>query len=148
MGTRNSGNTKPVHAAEYGNAVKFHDAITTVAGDVGAAAVVQLVKVAAGTEVDRVVVKNTDLDAHATPTLTAKIGFAPIDGSAAVAGADTAVSADAAFGQAAATTTFEIFPPYLVEVDSWLSITVGTGAATAAAGTIDAKVEGIAKGVR
>lgn len=148
MGTHNSGNTKPVHAAEYGNAVKFHDQITTVAGDAAAASIICLVKVAAGTEVDRVVVKNTDLDTNGTPAMTAKIGFAPIDGSAAVAGADTAIAADGVFGQAAATTTYEIFPPYLVEVDSWLSIVVGTASATAAAGTISAKVEGIAKGVR
>lgn len=148
MGTRNSGNTKPVHSAPYGNSVRFTDKITTVAGDVGAAAVVQLVKVPAGTEVDRVVIKNTDLDGHGTPTLTAKIGFAPIDGSAAVSGADTAIAADGAWGQSAATTTYEIFPPYVVEVDSWLTIVAGTGAATAAGGTVSAKVEGVAKGVR
>lgn len=128
------------------NAVAFADqaAVTSLV----AADIINAVAVPAGTKVHRVVVKNTDMDTNATPTSTAKIGFAAADGSAMPSGADTAVAVDAAFGQAAATTTYEIFPPYVVEKDCFLSIVVGTGAATAAAGTVYAKVEGEALGAK
>jgi hypothetical protein len=139
---------KRVHGAEYGNAVIASDSLAVVAGDVAAASVNKLCPIAGGTTVHRVVIKNTDLDSNGTPTLTAKIGFSPIDGSAAAAGQDTAVAANGAWGQAAATTTYEIFPPVFVDKDSYLTLVVGTGAATGAAGTIYAKVEGEAVGLK
>lgn len=133
---------------DYGNSSVFVDSIAVPTTSLTAASVIKLTRVPAGTLVDRVVVKNTDMDSNATPTSTAKIGFSPVDGSAAVAGADTAILSTAAFGQAAATTTYEIFPPYAVEVDSYVTIVIGTGAATAAAGTVYAKVEGEYRGVK
>lgn len=101
-------------------------------------------RVPAGTLVDRVVVKVPDLDSGTT--LQAKIGFAPIDGSAQVSGDDTAVAAAGAWAQAAATTTYEIFPPFLVLKDSFLEIAVT--AAGIGTGTVYGKVEGEAIGVR
>lgn len=105
-------------------------------------------RVAAGTKVSRVVVKNDDLDTNGTPTLQAKIGFKPCDGSAQEAGDDTVVAAAAAWGQAAATTTYEIFPPFLAKVDSYLDIVVTNVPATGAAGTVHGKVEGEAIGAK
>lgn len=148
MGTKTSTTKKANFSAEYGNNSVFHDALSLATGDIDAADVIKLCRVPGGTDVHRVVVKNTDLDGNVSPTLTAKIGFTPADGSSAPSGADTAVAADGAFGQAAATTTYEIFPPYRVEKDSYLTLVIGTGAATAASGTVSAKVEGEIVGVK
>lgn len=148
MGTSITANTlKHVHSAEYGNRTVYTDEYSVLTTDLQAADVVKLCRIPAGTLVDRVVVKNTDLDSNATPTLTAKLGFSPTDGSAAPTADVTAIAANAAWGQAAATTTYEIFPPYEVAKDSYVTIIVGTGAATAATGTLNVKVEGEGLGV-
>jgi hypothetical protein len=149
MGTVTSTNRNPIYANDEGNASVFADSVAVTNADIDAADIIKLVRVAAGTEVHRVVTKTTELDSNGSPSLTAKIGFTPIDGSDAVSGADTAVSADAAWGRNAEVLTFEVFPPYRVEVDSWLTIVIGTGAATeAATGTVYGKVEGEALGVK
>ncbi len=149
MGTVTSTTKKNRFSAEYGNGSVFVDSVAVTNADIDAADVIRPVLVPAGTEVHRVITKTTELDSNGAPSLTAKIGFTPADGSAAPSGADTAVSADAAWGQNAETKTFEIFPPYRVEKDSWLAIVIGTGAATeAATGTVSAKVEGEILGVK
>lgn len=149
MGTVTSANRVPAFASDGGNESVFVDSVAVTNADIDAADIVKLVRVAAGTSVHRVVTKTTELDTNASPSLTAKIGFTPIDGSAAPSGADTAIKADGAWGQNAETLTYEIFPPYRVEKDSWLTIVFGTGAATeAATGTISAKVQGEALGVK
>lgn len=149
MGTVTSTSKNPAYSSDGGNNSVFVDAVAVTNADIDAADIVKLCRVAAGTDVHRVVTKTTELDSNGSPSLTAKIGFTPCDGSAAVSGADTAIKADGAWGQNAETLTYEIFPPYRVEVDSWLTIVFGTGAATeAATGTISAKVEGEALGVQ
>lgn len=148
MANATTANTrKPIHSASYGNASVFTDALSVATTNLTAADNLRYCEVPGGTLVHRVVVKNTDMDVNATPTLTAKIGFTPVDGSAAPSGADTAVAATAAWGQSAATTAYDILPPYLVTADSYLSIVIGTGAATAAAGTINAAVSGEVQGI-
>ena len=107
---------------------------------------VTLAKIPAGTLVDRVVVKNPDLDTGTT--LVFKLGFGAISGSlpASMVSPDAAIAAAGqATWQAAATTTYEVFPPYRVDVDCYLQAVVGTGGATNT-GTIYAKVEGEALG--
>lgn len=137
---------KPLQSGMVANAAVFVDQVAVDTSDLALAGVIQPVKVAAGTEVHRVVVKVTELDAGTS--LQAKIGFTPIDGSAAPSGADTAVAAAGAWAQSDATTTYEIFPPYRVKQDSFLNIVVTTAAGTAAAGTVSAKVEGEAFGAK
>ena len=103
-------------------------------------------RIPGGTKVHRVVVKNTDLDSNVSPAIVCKIGYAPIDGST---GDDDALGGSSlTILQAAATTTYEIFPPVLVEKDSYLEIVVTTGPGTGATGTVSAKVEGEAVGVK
>lgn len=149
MGTVTSTNRNNIYSNDEGNASVFVDSVAVTNADIDSADIVKLVRVAAGTEVHRVVTKTTEIDTNVSPSLTAKIGFTPIDGSAAPSGADVAIKADGAWGQNAETLTYEIFPPYRVEKDSWLTIVFGTGAATkAATGTISAKVEGEALGVK
>jgi len=148
MGTLNTSSYKALHSGANGS-VYCDGNLAVTNADIDAADVINPTRVPGGTMVHRVVVKTTDLDTNVSPTLTAKIGFTPIDGSAAPSGADTAVSAVAAFGQSAATTTYEVIPPYLVKNDSFLSIVIDTGAATeAATGTIVAKVEGEFVGIK
>ncbi|SMF94603.1 hypothetical protein SAMN02949497_1924 [Methylomagnum ishizawai] len=107
---------------------------------------IRLVLIPAGTEVHRVVIKNPDLDSNGSPALAAKIGFAPADGTEGASGDDTQVKAAGAWAQAAATTTYELFPPVQVDVDSYLNIVVTTGPGTGATGTVYGKVEGRATG--
>lgn len=148
MSTKTTTSKKAVFSAEYGNAVKYSDSVALGTADIDAADIIQLVYVPAGTAVDRVRIKTDDLDSGATPTLAAKIGFTPVDGSAPVSGADTAVSAAAAWGQAAGVLSYDVIPPYKVEVDSYLSVVITTGAATAAAGNAHAVVDGDSIGVK
>lgn len=130
-------------AGDCGNAiVSFGSA--AVAANLTTADKVRPCRVAAGTLVHRVVIKNADLDSGTA--LQAKIGFAPIDGSAADTNGDTAVAAAGAWGQTAATTTYEIFPPFLVTKDSYLEI-VPTAGGTGT-GTVYGKVEGEAIGAK
>ena len=146
MGTKTTSSRKLVASTLEGNAMIFSDSVATVTGDVAAASVIQPVKVSAGTEVHRVVTRVPT--ALAASALAVKIGFTPADGSAAPVGADTAVSAAVAWGIATTAVTFEIFPPYRVEKDSFLNIVVTTAAVTPAAGTVHAKVEGEGLGVK
>ncbi len=137
---------------DNGNNMVYYGS-ATIAANLATTDKVRPVRVAAGTKVHRVVVKNADLDSGAN--LAVNIGFAHMDGSAATANetADatarsltpaTIVAAAATTWQGAATTTYEIFPPFLVEVDSYLQCvpTVG-GVGT---GTVYGKVEGEAIG--
>ena len=137
---------QPVHACEFGNRVVFQDSAAAT-GDLVAADILNLCKIPAGTLVDRVVIKNADLDS--STVLTAKIGFAPADGTAGDSGDDEAVAADASWGRTAATTTYEIFPPFRCDVDSFLAVVVGTGATgSSGGGTVYGKVEGEALGAK
>lgn len=138
---------QPAHACEYGNrSVHIDKAVTTTTVILGVADKVNLCKVPNGTLVDRVVVKNPDLDTGGT--LQFKLGFAPTDGSAApalMASPDVAVAADGATTwQAATTTTYEIFPPYRLDTECYLQAVVSAAATGVQAGalSIEAKVEG------
>jgi hypothetical protein len=147
MTTKTTPNRKAVVSGLLANAAIFNNSVAVATTDIDTIGdIIQPVKVAAGTEVHRVVVKVTDMDS--ATSLQAKIGFTPADGSAAPSGADVAVAAAGAWAQSAATTTYEIFPPYRVEKDSYLNIVVTAAAGTAVAGTVYAKVEGEALGVK
>lgn len=129
--------SEPPFSGNYGNRVVYQDK-AVITANIANADKIRLAKVPAGTLVDRVVISNPDLDSGTT--LTTKAGFEPMDGST-VSGADVAVhAAGATTWRAVATTTYEIFPPYLVTKDSWL--TVVAGAAGAGTGTVYGKVEG------
>lgn len=135
-----------IPSGDKGNRVVFvNEADVSVA--LVAADKVRPVLIPAGTKVDRVVIKNGILDSG-SDTLTAKIGFEHVDGS--TGGDDAIVAVTGANALiAAATTTYELFPPYTADKDSHLVITCVVGAnAMAAATTVHAKVEGEALGVK
>lgn len=127
----------PAFSGNYGNRVVYTGS-AVITANLANADKIRLALVPAGTLVDRVVISNPDLDGGTT--LTTKAGFEPVDGST-VAGADVAVhAAGATTWRAVALTTYEIFPPYRVTKDSWL--TVVCGAAGSGTGTVYGKVEG------
>ena len=142
---------KSVHAGGFGNRSVYVDGSAVPATILATTDKIQVVRVPAGTKIDRVVISNPDLDTG-TNALQAKIGFENVDGSAAPTGSDTAVAAAGANGLTAASTTpavYDIFPPYLTLKDMYLVI-VPTVAGNAAptAGTVYGKVEGESIGVR
>jgi len=130
---------KSPYSGDDGNRVVFTDD-AVVAANLATTDAVNLVKLPAGTLVDRVVIKNPDLDSGAV--LAVNIGFANVDGSTGPSA--TAVASAATTWQAVATTTYELFPPVKLTKDAYLQAvpTVG-GTGT---GTIYAKVEGEALG--
>lgn len=119
--------------------------IATVSAALAIGDKVRCGRIAGGTKIDRIVINNGDLDSGTT--LTDKIGYEPIDGST---GDDDAFCASGATARrAAATTTYEIFPPVLVEKDSWVTLTcVAAATGLAAAATVEAKAEGEYVGIK
>jgi hypothetical protein len=144
---------QPAHACEYGNRVVFNDhLLTTATVMIATGDKLNLCKVPNGTLVDEVVVSNPDLDTGAN--LVFGLGFAPTDGTAAPASMVTPAVAVAADGtstwQAAAVTTYHLFPPYRLDTECYLQAVVGTGAGAVQGGvqTIHAKVKGESLGQR
>jgi len=133
--------TAATFSGDDGNRVVFADN-AIVAADLATTDKVRLCKIPAGTKVDRVVVKNPDLDSGMT--LAVNIGFSYQDGSSGPSA--TAVAAAANTWRAVATTTYELFPPITLEKDAYLECvpTVG-GVGT---GTVYGKVEGECLGVK
>ena len=102
----------------------------------------------AGMEVSIVEIQCDDLDSNGTPTFAFSVGYAPI-------AADTVYSANATYFAAAGQTTARTggrlacsFKPIKFEEDMILRLTVGTAAATFAAGSIHAIVAGAARGIK
>jgi len=134
-------------AGDDGNGIVFFDSCsstTTVVAGVGDK--LRVCRVSGGVDVHRVIIKNVDLDTGTS--LTATIGFENLDGTTTAS--LTAVAADGAWAQTAATTTYEIIPPYRVEKDAFLTIKVTAAATGVQAGVLTTygKVEGRAIGVK
>lgn len=133
----------------FGNCVQF-DGQVALAANPTAADVIRVMLIPAGTKVQVVVQGNDDLDSNGTPTLVHSIGYAPV-----VAGDGPAASA-AYFAAAGQTTlqaanvgkVFNNFDPITFDKDVWLTMTVGTAAATFAAGSIRMVVMGEARGIK
>jgi len=113
---------------------------------------VRPVLIPAGTKVDQVVIMHTaDMDTG-TGTLTASIGFEHADGSSGASA--TAVAAIGANGLAVACSPasgiiYSLFPPVVVERDSYLTITCAVAAnAMAATSIVHARVLGECLGVK
>lgn len=128
-------------AGDCGNALVYAGS-AVIAANLATTDKVRPCRVPGGTKVHRVIIKNPDLDSGTT--LAVNIGFAHIDGSSGASA--TAVASAATTWQAAATTTYEIFPPVLVEKDAYLEV-VPT-AAGVGTGTVYGKVEGEAVGIK
>ena len=135
MATYQPQSTAALYSSDDGNRVVYQDS-GIVTANLATTDKLRLCKIAAGTRVDRVVIKNPDLDSGIT--LAVNIGFSNIDGSALAQ--STAVAAGALTWQAAATTTYELFPAVTLEKDAYLEVVptvAGVGTVT-----VYGKVEG------
>lgn len=104
-------------------------------------------RIPAGLEVTQVQVQCDDLDTNASPTFAFSVGYAPIEGGSVIA----APTYFAPTGQTTARTGGRLicaFKPITFQEDVALTITVGTAAATFAAGDIHVILAGAHKGVR
>lgn len=115
-----------------------------------AADVIRLMRIPAGNEISALLIANDQLDTNGSKTLVASIGYM---------GANTAdnVTAQPAAFAAAGQTTFQAvnqgtvfmkFAPITFAFDVYLTITVGTAAATFNNGSIYAAALGRARGVK
>lgn len=133
----------------FGNAVNLSGSVALAANPT-AADVIRIMRIPAGTKVTEVVIANGDLDSHGTPTLVVGFGYAPVvagDGPTASA-AYFGAAGDTVLQAANAGKVYRNFADITFEKDVYLTATVGTAAATFAAGTIYASVKGEARGVK
>jgi hypothetical protein len=151
MSTKITTSKGATYSADGGNGSIFVDTMTGLdSTHVDSGDVLQLCRVPGGTLVHRVVIKTPDLDTalDSVATLTAEIGFTAIKSGSTLD--SNCVQADGSFGRSSSASSIEVFPPYRVEEDAYLTITFGTAAATKTGGdgTVYAKVEGEALGVK
>lgn len=134
----------------FGNAL-VADGSVAVATNPTAADVIRVMKIQAGTKVNALMLANIDMDVHATvPTAVIGIGYEPVvpgDGPAASA-AYFSAAGDTVLQAANAGKLYCNFAPITFERDVYLTLTVGTAAATFAAGTIYVSALGEARGIK
>jgi len=107
-------------------------------------------KIPAGTKVSSVITGNSDMDSNGSPTLVYSLGYAPVvagDGPAASA-AYFGAAGDTALQAANNGKVYSNFGAITFDKDVYLTMTVGTAAATFAAGSINVSVHGEARGIK
>jgi hypothetical protein len=133
----------------FGEAVALRGKIALTANPT-AADVLRIMKIPAGTQVGSIIIANTDLDTNGGPTFVVSYGYAPVN-------ASDGPTASAAYFAAAGQTDLQAanggkvysnFDEITFDKDVYLTATVGTAAATFAAGSIQATVIGKARGVK
>jgi hypothetical protein len=100
-----------------------------------------------GFELSTLRFKVTDMDTNGSPTLAAKIGYAPVDPNSSLAADDDYFRAAAALGQAAAQIECD-FVPITFQEPVRITVTWTAVSATFAAGTVYMTAAGNAKGAR
>jgi hypothetical protein len=114
-----------------------------------AADVLRVMRIPAGNEISAVVIANSDLDTNGSPTIVFSMGYAPCDGSSpAPSAAYFQAAGDTSLQAANAGKLYANFVPVTFDKDVWLTMTVATASATFAAGTIQARAFGRARGVK
>lgn len=138
-------NTQLGYMHSDGNAMRVTGRVA-LAANPAANDIIRVCLIPAGMIVDKVTIANTDMDTNGAPTLVHAIGFEPVD-------AADGPAADYTYFGAAGQTNLQAandgksyckFAPKKFERPVYLCLKVGTAAATFAAGTVYATVEGIA----
>ncbi len=141
--------TENKHMQAFGNSVTYLGKVALAANPV-AADVIRVCQIPAGAEISSILMANTDLDSNAGPTFVHSIGYAPVNvanGPAAVA--DYFAAAGQTNLQAANVgKLYAGFDAIKFEFPVHLTLTVGTAAATFAAGSIWAQARGRSVGVK
>ena len=136
------------YMSAFGNAVVATGSIALAANPT-AADVLRVMRIPAGSKVSALMVANGDLDSNGAPTFVVSIGYAPCDGSSPTAAPAGFAAAGQTILQAANDGKLYCkFAPITFDKDVWLTMTVGTAAATFAAGTIYAVALGEARGIK
>lgn len=133
----------------FGNATVAQGQVALAANPT-AADVIRVMKVLAGTKVSALMLGNSDMDTNGTPTFVFSIGYAPVvsgDGPAAVATYFQAAG-DTSFQAANAGKLYHNFAPITFDKDVYITMTVGTAAATFAAGNAYMTALGDARGIK
>jgi hypothetical protein len=139
-------NTKNRHMGGYGNAVVVYGSVTPTAAIFGD--VYRPVVIPAGLDVTDVDIVNDDLDTGGAPTISCKVGFAPLNAAEGPAAVDDYfASAGKTFLNAAGRTSLA-FPPIKFEKPVFLILTITGGAAAFASGKVTAIVKGDGVGVK
>lgn len=140
---------KNVFMQAFGNTV-VADGSLALAANPTAADVLRILRIPAGTKVSAIMLGNTDMDSNGSPTFVHSLGYHPVVSSDGPA-------LNATYFAAAGQTNLQAanegklyckFAPITFDFDVYLTATVGTAAATFAAGTIYATVLGEARGVK
>lgn len=135
---------------EFGNASLSGGVVASPVG-LAAADVLQPCIIPAGSEIVAVILSGDQLDSNGSPTLVVGVGYAPVSSD------EGALAASAAYFAAAGQTFFRVaeqgrllanFAPIKFEQDVYLTLTVGTAAATKVAGNVRAQVLGSAVGIK
>lgn len=133
----------------FGNAVVAEGKLALAANPT-AADVLRVMLVPAGTKVSAILQGNDDLDTNGAPTFVHSLGFAPVD-------ATDGPAANATYFAAAGQTSFQAansgkvycnFDPITFDKDVFITMTVGTAAATFAAGNVRLTALGEARGIK
>lgn len=133
----------------FGNGIVAQGRINLTANPT-AADVIRITRIRAGTKVSALLMGNSDMDTHGTPEFVVSIGYAPVvsgDGPAAVADYFSAAG-DTSLQAANAGKVYHNFAPITFEKDVYLTMTVGTDAATFTAGNAYVSVLGVARGIK
>lgn len=140
---------KNVYMQAFGDSI-VSDGVLALAANPTAADVLRIQRIQAGTEVSAVLIANGDLDTNVSPEFVVSIGYAPVDSTdGPVAVADYFAAAGQTILQAASDgKLYAKFAPITFDKDVYLTMTVGTDAATFAAGSIYSRVIGKARGIK
>lgn len=133
----------------FGNGIVAQGSVALAANPT-AADVIRIMRIPAGTRVSAILLGNTDMDTNGAPTFVFGLGYAPVvsgDGPTASA-AYFQAAGDTSFQAANAGKLYHNFAPITFDKDVYLTATVGTAAATFAAGTAYVSVLGQARGTK
>lgn len=140
---------KNVFMQAFGNAAAVDGTVNLTANPT-AADVIRVMKIPAGTKVSAILLGNSDMDTNGAPTFVFSMGYAPVvaaDGPAANATYFQAAG-DTALQAANAGKLYANFAPITFDKDVYLTMTVGTAAATFAAGNLYVTALGDTRGVK
>lgn len=138
-------NTRNRHMGGYGNAVVVYGSVTPTAALFGD--IYRPVIIPAGLDVTDIDIINDDLDSSGAPTITCKVGFAPLNAADGPFAVDDYFASGKTFLNTVGRTSLA-FQPIKFEKPVFLTITLSSGAATFASGKVTAIVKGDGIGVK
>lgn len=125
-------NTRPMQAGPYGNAVIHEGTATTIAGTANGD-IARIVRIPAGTRIQEVTLQNDQVDSNGAPTITAKVGFTPVNATDGPAANDAYWFASAVALRTKAATLYAA-QPITFAFDVYIIVTITAAIATLVVG--------------